>query len=86
MKEKDIFSALTCEWRLKILDILREGEKCQCEIVKNIPLDPTTLSRHISVLKRAGILEERKMGRNKVLRVRDERIFQIIDLARGMIG
>ncbi len=82
---EEFFKALSCKWRIEIVKALKDGEKCQCEIAKILPIDPSTLSRHLSMLKSAGILEERREGREKRWRVKDERVFDIIELAEKMV-
>jgi ArsR family transcriptional regulator len=46
--------------RLFILDKLKEKEKCVCELQALIGLDMSTVSKHLSVLKQAGIVSNRK--------------------------
>lgn len=59
-----IFKALAHPVRLQIAEGLREGERCVCEIVEWFPIDRTTISKHLSLLKSAGVLEDRKEGLN----------------------
>ncbi len=48
--------------RMLILDVLREGEKCVCELTPLIGADQSTVSRHLAVLKQAGLIQDRKEG------------------------
>jgi DNA-binding transcriptional ArsR family regulator len=48
--------------RLFIVDRLAGGEKCVCELTAMIGADISTVSKHLTVLKRAGIVEDRKEG------------------------
>lgn len=58
-----IFKALGHPTRLKILDLLSSaGEICVCEIVKELNIDQPTVSKHLSILKNAGIIDSRKEG------------------------
>ena len=59
----DIHKALAHTARLRILAMLRAGELCVCQITAVLDLAPSTVSAHLSDLKRAGLLEERKEGR-----------------------
>lgn len=61
----DIFKALSHINRIKIIDFLCEGEKCVCEIRNFINMDISTVSKHLSVLKKAGLIKDRKQ-RNQV--------------------
>lgn len=49
--------------RLRILKSLDAGELCVCNIVSLVGLSQPTVSRHLSILKTAGLVEERKEGR-----------------------
>ena len=51
------------ESRLKILCILRQGEHCVCEIIEHLGLSQTLVSHHLSDLKGAGIVVDRKENR-----------------------
>lgn len=49
--------------RLRILTMLREGELCVCQITAVLDLAPATVSKHLSLLRTAGLLRQRKDGR-----------------------
>ena len=74
-----IFNALSDPMRLEILEFLRGGEKCVCEIVPHLDLIQPVVSRHLKILKDRGILKHRKEGNRRLYSVVDPRIFQIID-------
>lgn len=57
-----IIKALAHPTRLFIVDELSRGERCVCELTDMIGADVSTVSKHLSVLKRAGILEDDKRG------------------------
>lgn len=48
--------------RLFIVDQLSHGERCVCELTEMIGADMSTVSRHLAVLKGAGIVEDEKRG------------------------
>jgi DNA-binding transcriptional ArsR family regulator len=49
--------------RMRILLLLEEGELCVCRIVAVLDLAPSTISKHLSLLRAAGLVEMRKDGR-----------------------
>jgi DNA-binding transcriptional ArsR family regulator len=49
--------------RLRILKVLEEGELCVCHLVELLDLAQPTVSRHLAVLRGAGLVTERKKGR-----------------------
>ncbi len=63
MKEfLNITTALADENRLRIMMALREGELCVCQITELMGLAMSTVSKHLSVLYQAGLVNPRKQG------------------------
>lgn len=60
----DVLKALGHPTRLAIVEMLAKGEKCVNEINEQIGADHSTISKHLSILKKAGILSDRKQGLN----------------------
>jgi ArsR family transcriptional regulator len=60
--QSEIFKALAHPTRVQILQLLRNGEKCVCEIVPALKMEQPNVSRHLYVLKKEGILSCRKEG------------------------
>jgi ArsR family transcriptional regulator len=58
-----IFHALSDETRLALLDMLREGERCVCELQDALGAAQSRLSFHLRVLAEAGLVTGRKEGR-----------------------
>jgi arsenate reductase/ArsR family transcriptional regulator len=59
----EVLKAMAHPVRLRILSMLRGGELCVCQITAVLGLAASTVSAHLSDLKRAGLVEERKNGR-----------------------
>lgn len=57
-----IFKALGHPSRLLIVDALREGEKCVCELQALVGDDMSTISKHLAVLREAGVVSAEKRG------------------------
>ncbi len=74
-----IFDALSDPDRLEIIEFLREGEKCVCEIVPHLNLIQPVVSRHLKILKDCGLLKFRKDGTRRLYSIADPRIFEITD-------
>ena len=55
--------ALAHPVRLRILALLRGGELCVCEVAEVLGLAPSTVSEHLTGLRRAGVVREWKVGR-----------------------
>lgn len=74
-----IHHALSDSIRLEILDYLRDGEKCVCEIMPHLGLVQPLVSRHLKILKDAGVVSFRKDGTKRMYAIVDKRIFNAID-------
>ena len=57
-----IIKAMAHPSRLFIVDELSHGERCVCELTEMIGVDMSTVSRHLSILKNAGIVDDDKRG------------------------
>ncbi len=77
--KSEVLKAMAQPTRLKILECLREGEKCICEIVPEIKGEQSNISRHISVMQRSHLITTEKDGVRVMVKVRDPRIFEILD-------
>jgi DNA-binding transcriptional ArsR family regulator len=75
----EILKALAQPTRLKILELLRDGEKCICEIVPAINGEQSNISRHISLMQKSHLVTTRKDGVKVMVSVRDPEIFNILD-------
>jgi len=75
----EILKALAQPTRLKILELLRNGERCICEIVPAINGEQSNISRHISLMQKSHLVTTRKDGVKVMVRVRDPEIFNILD-------
>lgn len=58
----DVLKAMAHPTRLYMLEVLARGEKCVCELNKLVDADHSTVSKHLSVLKQAGLVSDRKDG------------------------
>ena len=75
----EILKALAQPTRLKILELLRNGEKCICEIVPAINGEQSNISRHISLMQKSHLVTTRKDGVKVMVKVSDPRVFEILD-------
>lgn len=66
----EIVKALAHPTRLYIVDALSKGERCVCELHEGVGADFSTVSKHLSVLKNAGIVVDEKRGLQVYYRLR----------------
>ncbi len=77
----DILKALGQSTRMKIIDFLREGERCVCEIFPAIGEEQSNTSRHLNLMLSSGILTKRKDGIKIYYAVKHPEVLKIVDLA-----
>jgi len=65
-----VMKALAHPTRLFIVDELSRGERCVCELTDLIDADVSTVSKHLSVLKVAGVVRDEKRGAQVFYRLR----------------
>jgi ArsR family transcriptional regulator len=67
-----ITKALSDENRLRAIGLLRKRELCLCQIIEVLGLAPSTVSKHMSILHQARLVESRKEGRWAYFRLAEE--------------
>ena len=81
----NVLKALGQPTRLKILELLRNGERCVCEIFPAIKEEQSNVSRHLALMKAAGILASRKQGQMVHYRVRDPQVFKLLNNVTALL-
>lgn len=81
----EFFRVLGHPARVRILELLREGEMSVGELQAGLQLDSSGTSQHLGVLRRQGVLESRREGTSVFYRVRDPRMFELLEVARGIL-
>ncbi len=75
----EVLKVLAQPTRLRILELLRNGERCICEIVPAINGEQSNISRHISLMQKSNLVTTRKDGVKVMVKVKDPKIFEILD-------
>jgi len=79
--QAQILKALGQPTRLQILDLLKDGERCVCEIFPAIEQEQANVSKHLTILKQSGILESRKEGLRVIYWIKNR---EVLDLIQGV--
>lgn len=58
----EVFKALAHPMRLLLLDKIKERPRCVCELAEEVGIDKSVASKHLSQLKRAGLIDDAKRG------------------------
>lgn len=77
----ELFHALSDETRLAILAMLRDGERCVCDLQEDLAAAQSRLSFHLRVLREAGLVTDRREGRWSYYRITPEALAEVHDLA-----
>ncbi len=81
-----LFKVLASDQRLKILIMLKEGEKSSAEICEQLGLDPSVVSRHLTMMRNFRLIATRKEGNNLYYSIADPRILEIRELGKQIIS
>jgi ArsR family transcriptional regulator len=65
-----VVKAMAHPSRLMMIDELSRGERCVCDLRDLVGADMSTVSKHLTVLKKAGIVEDERRGKNIYYRLR----------------
>ena len=83
--KSDFFRVLGHPARVRILELLRDGERSVGDLQAALTLDSSSTSQQLAALKRHGLLESRRERTSVYYRVRDPRIFQLLEVARQIL-
>ncbi len=82
----EFFKALAHPGRIRIIESLRSGEKTVGDIQLALVDDSASASQHLALLRAKGIVVGRKSGTSVFYRVRDPKIFELLDVARDIFN
>jgi ArsR family transcriptional regulator len=69
-KQAEIAKAIAHPLRIAVVNFLKDGEQCVCDIAKHVGSERSNVSRHLSVMSNAGLLEYRKEGLKVIYRLK----------------
>jgi len=82
----EIMRIISHPTRLRILYKLRDGKKCVCQLLSEIPVSQSNLSQHLSVLKLAGLVKDKRQGNMVEYELSDNKFIQrVISCIEDMI-
>jgi len=79
--QAEILKAISHPNRIRILNQIRKGMNCNCEIAPALDLEQSNLSRHLKILVKSGILRSSKDGLRTNYEISDHRIYDLIKIA-----
>jgi ArsR family transcriptional regulator len=82
----EVLKAIAQPTRLKIIQLLQDGEHCVCEIFPAIGHEQSNTSRHLQMMLKSGILQQRKDGLKIYYSLRHPEVLEIVQLAELVAG
>lgn len=82
----EFFRVLGHPVRVRILELLRDGEHTVGDLQLQLQMDSSGTSQHLGALRKQGILDSRREGTSVYYSVRDPRIFQLLEVARQILN
>lgn len=84
-KKAEILKAIAQPTRLKILDLLKDGERCACDIYPALAQEQPNISKHLNFMKRAGIVDSRKDGLRIIYWIKAPEVLEILRHAEAIL-
>ena len=84
-KQAEIAKAIAHPLRIAIIDFLKDGEQCVCDIAEYIGSERSNVSRHLSVMVPAGILEYRKEGLKVIYKLKTPCILEFFSCITAVL-
>jgi ArsR family transcriptional regulator len=81
----ELFRALGHPARVRMLELLAEGERTVGELQEAVDLDSSGASQHLAALRRQGLVESRKAGTSVHYRIKDPRTSKLLAVAREIL-
>jgi ArsR family transcriptional regulator len=81
----DFFKTLAHPARIRVLELLRDGERSVSELIPEVGLEASHLSQQLGILRRANVLQSRKEGSTVLYAVTDPRIFELLEVAKAIL-
>ena len=86
MVKANLFRVLGHPARVRILELLREGERSVGALQAELDLDSSGTSQHLAALRRIGLVDSRREGTSVYYRIVDERALDLLAVGRDIIS
>jgi ArsR family transcriptional regulator len=81
----EFFKTLGHPARIRILEVLREGERPVSELLPEVGIEASHLSQQLGLMRRANLIQARKVGSNVYYSVGDPALFELLEVAKRII-
>jgi ArsR family transcriptional regulator len=80
-----LFRVLGHPARVRIIELLRDGERSVGALQEGLGLESGATSQHLAALRRVGLVESRREGTSVYYRASDERVFELLEAGRALV-
>ncbi len=84
-KQAEVAKAVAHPIRIAIVDFLKDGEQCVCDVAARVGAERSNVSRHLSLMVSAGILEYRKDGLKVMYKLRTTCVLDFLNCVTGVL-
>ena len=81
----ELFKTLGHPARIRILEVLHDGERPVNELIPEVGIEPSHLSQQLAILRRANLVRSRKVGPSVLYSVPEPRVFQLLEVAKAIL-
>ncbi len=81
----EFFKTLGHPARIRVLELLRDGERPVSELIVETGLEGSHLSQQLGIMRRANLIQARKVGSSVLYSVSDPQIFKLLEIAKRII-
>lgn len=83
--QADIAKAVAHPLRVAVIEYLKDGEQCVCDIADAVESERSNLSKHLSIMTSAGILESRKDGLKVMYQIKTPCVLTFLDCLKACL-
>ena len=84
-RQADIAKALAHPIRIAVLDYLKDGEQCVCDIAEKVDSERSNLSKHLSIMTAVGVLESRKDGLKVMYQIKTPCVLTFLECLKNCL-
>jgi DNA-binding transcriptional ArsR family regulator len=81
----EFFKTLGHPARIRVLEVLRDGERAVSELIPAVGIESSHLSQQLGIMRRANLVQARKVGASVVYSVGNPVLFELLDLAKQIL-
>lgn len=84
-KQAEVVKAIAHPFRIAIVEFLKDGEQCVCDIAEHVGSERSNVSRHLSIMVNAGVLGYRKEGLKVIYKLKTPCILNFFSCITGVL-